>query len=45
MKVILEWDGDRADLLNQDNGVTLSQTINEALDYASKDTKIYELIF
>ena len=41
MKVILEWDGDRADLLNQDNGVTLSQTITEALDYASKDTKIY----
>lgn len=41
MKITLTWDGDKADLLKDNNGSSLADTIEQALDYASADSKVY----
>lgn len=35
MKIILEWDGDQADLLNEDNGMSLQDNIIYAIEQKS----------
>ena len=40
MKIILTWDGDKADLLNEDNGMSLVDNIIYAVNYASLDTVV-----
>ena len=39
MKIILEWDGDQADLLDEDNGMSLADNIIYVLD--NKDSVVY----
>ena len=41
MKIILEWDGDQADLLDEDSGMSLVDNIIYALEEADNDPAIY----
>lgn len=41
MKIVLEWDGDKAELLDEDSGMTLADSILYAIDYSTTDTTIY----
>lgn len=40
IKITLEWDGDKADLLKEDSGMSLVDNIIWLLDYGSGDQGI-----
>lgn len=41
MKIILEWDGDQSDLLDEDNGMSLVDNIIYTLEEADDNSAIY----
>ena len=41
MKIILEWDGDQSDLLDEDSGMSLVDNIIYILENPDKDSAIY----
>lgn len=41
MKIILEWDGDEADLLDEDNGMSLADNIIYTMHELDDDPVIY----